>query len=101
MDALGRNEVKRIPEPNICSPLLMAGFWGVFGAVPLGSEVVGPQGFEPWTFGLKGSRSPFCEFCDEVGAVRYLEGNRANGRAAVGFGARDRYHSSMNEWSGP
>ena len=53
MDALAEDEVKRIPERNIRSPLLVAGFWGVFGAVLLRGGVVGPQGFEPWTFGLK------------------------------------------------
>ena len=76
MDALAEDEVKRIPEPNICSPLLwMDALAGAavkrkpeqnncspllqaliragFAAVLLSSGVVGPQGLEPWTFGLK------------------------------------------------
>ena len=53
MDARVGDEVKREREPNRCSPQLQARIRAGFRTVLLRSVVVGPQGFEPWTFGLK------------------------------------------------
>ena len=53
MDALAGDEVKRKLEQNLCSPLLQARIRAGFEAVLSRSGVVGPQGFEPWTDGLK------------------------------------------------
>ena len=58
MDARVGDEVKRKPEPNRCSPQLQARIRAGSAVVLLKGVVVGPQGFEPWTFGLKGRTSP-------------------------------------------
>ena len=111
MDALAEDEVKRIPERNICRPLLWARIRDGFAAVPLKKRGGGPSGIRTLDlrikrkqlghFGNCGTRLAMWEFRDAAHVTGQLicdtsmhrllrRGERARGRAPRRQRARTR-----------